>query len=224
MVKLVKLFFAFAVGLLVSGCASKTISNKESDNKISIGSKSYLTLREPKDMLAEFQVIQILQIKYGEMNRSSQVILTSKDNSISVVGLMPFGGESFRIEYNQNGIRAKLPPGFSSKFNLTHALADIVLILADKSAIEELLSEDTKVVDSGLTRKIFWNDHAFIEIEYSSPTKLNSHVLFRHLERNYSLEISPVDKGISTGSGAGFGTDAGTGTGAASGTETGADQ
>lgn len=177
--------------IVIAAC---THFQKDIQKSVRIGESSTLILKEPKDILPEIQLVQLLSIEHRGEKNSTQTILTSRDNKITVVALMPFGGELFRIEYFDGEIHSKAVPFINSDFDLKYALADLVLVYSDKNKI--VLSSGTTISDRKNERIVIFNNLPLIKIKYSSKDKFKSIIDYEHLTRNYKIKITPVSQGV----------------------------
>lgn len=146
-------------------------------------------------MFPPIQLVQVLNIDHKGKNHSSQVVLTSKDNTLSIVSLMPFGGEAFRVTYSGFEIKSQAMPFMPKDFDLKFALADIVLIYTENAEkLQSWLSVGSQVVDSGLQREILYQSKPLIRIQYSQVEKFDAKISFVHLVRGYKIQIDPISR------------------------------
>jgi hypothetical protein len=179
--------------LLLSGCAH--VQKQTPGRTVNIGGEALLNLPEAKEILPDIQLVQVLTIKHKEKTHSSQVVLTSKDNKLMIVALLPFGGEVFRIEYANGTISSKALPMVATDFDLRFALADIILVYAKTADLNKWVSPGIEIVDKDLTREIFNKSQPLIRIQYDKADKFAATIDYQHLTRNYQIHISPISQG-----------------------------
>ena len=189
-----KLFFCLFVVLQMS-CMHNSVVQEPPLNQVNIGPESVLTLPEARNILPDVQLVQLLTVEHKESKRTTQVVLTSKDNKLSVVGLFPLGGEAFRVDYVNGRIMTKSMPMPARAFDLRFALADIILVYAETEKLSRWLSPGVTVVDDGLGRTILQSGEPLIKIRYQKDDRFASNVDYEHMLRGYRIHIEPVSQG-----------------------------
>jgi hypothetical protein len=179
--------------LVLSGCAH--VQKSTPGRSVNIGGEATLTLPEAKEILPDIQLVQVLTIKHKDKTHSSQVVLTSKENKLMVVALLPFGGEVFRIEYADGSITSKALPMVAADFDLRFALADIIMVYAKATDLKKWVSAGVEIVDSELTRDISYKAQPLIHIQYDKADKFGATIDYSHLTRNYQIHIVPLSQG-----------------------------
>jgi len=172
--------------ILSVGCAHVARFN---NTEVDVGKGVVLHLPDPKQILPPVQLVQLFKINYNSKNYSNQMILTSQNNKISVISLLPFGGELFRIVYDGQDIQYKSLPGVGFEFDVKYALADLVLIYADADKIESWSNGSVKIIDKGFERDVYFKSENIIQIKYSGSDRLRSQIEYRHLVRGYVINI-----------------------------------
>ena len=181
------------LGIFLMSCSTLKVAK---DQSVDLGQGAFLYLKQPQDILPDLQLVQVLSIENKGKKNSSQVVLTSRENKISVVALLPLGGEAFRVEYSGGEIRSKSMSVMDSKFDLKFALADILLIYAEKKSLESWLSPGVQVVDGDKTRDIVSKNRVLIHVQYSDQNRYKSEIDYEHLIRDYRLHITPLSGGL----------------------------
>lgn len=172
--------------ILSLGCVHVTRFN---NTGVDVGKGVVLHLPDPRQILPPVQLVQLFKISYNSKNYSNQMILTSQNNKISVVSLLPFGGELFRIVYDGQDIQYNSLPGVSSGFDVKYALADLVLIYGEADKIESWSNGLVKIIDKGLERDVYFESENLIKIKYSGSDRLRSQIEYRHFVRGYVINI-----------------------------------
>lgn len=181
--------YGLAVILLLSGCAH---TQKSVQSSVNIGEDAQLNLKEPKDIFPEIEMVQVLTIEHGKEKRTSQVVLSSLNNKLTIVALLPFGGEVFRVEYAEGVISAKSLPMVQKNFDLKYALSDIVMIYAEKEKLETWLSKGVEVIDTEMGRTIRYKGQDLISIQYDQKDRWTASVKYEHLLRKYKIQVQSV--------------------------------
>lgn len=183
----------FLISLFLLGC---TTTQKVQEKSIHLSEDITLSLAEPRDILPNIQLVQVLTFQHQDKKNSSQVVLTSKDNKLTIVALLPFGGEAFRVEYMNGAIKSKsLPLGLPKDFDLKYALADIIIVYADSKNLTTWLSPTVELHDTELKRVITYKSVPIIQIQYDRAQKFSAVVNYENLLRNYKIHIQPVSQG-----------------------------
>jgi|GEM_PF-3419401 Protein of unknown function (DUF3261). len=177
--------------LLLPMCAHK---QEAKESFVNISSDATLQLKQPKDILPEIQLVQVLSFKFKDKSNSSQAVLVNKDNKLSIVALMPFGGEVFRVEYYDGIIHSKALPGVESRFDLKYALGDIIMVYANRDALQSWVSPKVEIIDTKNTRVIKSNSTEIVRISYDNADRFAANVKYEHLQRNYTISIQPVSQ------------------------------
>ena len=182
---------ALILSFIFVGCASvKTID----DRIVEISDRASLTLPEPNQILPPMELVQFLTIDYQGKKRSSQVVLTSKDNRLLMVALMPLGGEVFRVEYADGKISSKSLPMTAKDLDLKYALADVIMVYSNQKALQSWLSKGVKVEGKVGERSILLDKELIVRIKYEGKDLYSSSVEYEHLARNYKISIKPVSQ------------------------------
>lgn len=161
---------------------------------VNIGSDATLALKQPKDILPEIQLVQVLSFHFKDKANSSQVVLSSKDNKLTIVALMPFGGEAFRVEYADGVISSKAMPMIESRFDLKFALGDIIMVYANKDALQSWVSPGVEIIDTENTRIVRYKSEDMVHISYDKADRFAAVVNYEHLLRNYKINIQPISQ------------------------------
>ena len=184
--------YCIVLFLLLSMCAHK---KEAKESFVNIGEDATLTLKQPKEILPEIQLVQVLSFKFKDKQNTTQTVLVNKDNKLSIVALMPFGGEVFRVEYFDGIIHSKALPMVESKnFDLKYALGDIILVYANKDSLQSWVSPHVQIIDQGNTRLIKNNNTDLAKITYDNVDRFAANVKYEHLVRNYTINIQPVSQ------------------------------
>lgn len=177
--------------LFIAGCSTTRLTT---DTKVPISSSASINLVDPHRLLPEMRLIQFLTLSHAEKQHSSQVILTNRNATLSVVALLPFGGEAFRVEYRDGAIHSSKLPYVRSDLDLKYALADIALALSDEKLLEAALSPSAVLDARPRKRVVLVEGKPVISIRYDSDDRFRSKIEYEHLERKYRILITPVSQ------------------------------
>lgn len=165
--------------------------SKKTDERIDIGGGAFLKLNSIKDVLPDIEQVQLLTFEHGEKRQTIQTVLKVKDNQMSIVGLMPLGGEVFRVTYIDGVIVARAPPFMPENFDFKYALADIILIYGGLKNLNVAL-ENAKVQESSNVRKVSTANKDLVHIQFEKTDRSKSKVSYDNKIRNYKIQITPA--------------------------------
>ncbi len=188
--------FRIILTLLLTTAACTNVEKKP-ETFVSIGGDATLKLPPPQEILPGIELTQLLTFEYQNSKKSIQTVLTSNDSKLTLVGLLPLGGEAFRVEYQGGAIISQKPVGMDQSFDLKMALADIILVYSESKTLSGWLSNGARVVDQKNQRSILLNEKPIIKIHYSDPAKLKAKINYEHLLRGYKIQIQTLSQGTS---------------------------
>lgn len=167
---------------------------KKSAESVDIGEHVFLSLKQTSAILPEIQLVQLLKIEHPKGNHSAQVILNVQKNKITILSLLPFGGELFRVEYENGVITAKSLPSVQDSMDLRYALADIILVYANADVLKTWLSEAAEIIELPNRRIIRAHGKELIQIDYQGAEKFKSSIRYQHFLRKYKISITPISQ------------------------------
>lgn len=185
-------FVTWLLGLVSISCSTTSKMGIE-NRKVEVSKNVTLLLPRPKEISPKLELQQIISFNRGENKKTLQVVFFNNHKILKVLGLAPLVGVVFEVEYDGERILTKnLPEQGLSSEKLERALADLVLVWAPASSLNQWLSEGAKIVEKPGFRKLVLQDREIVRIEYSAVDKWQGRVTLTHNIENYQIVIKSL--------------------------------
>lgn len=175
--------------LVITGCLSSYHSNH---NSVAIANNTQFELIPTIPFDNGLVLTQSATITYNDESHDLIFKTEILQNKLTMVGLTPTGTRIFTISMQQGAVNAQ---GFSSlveNIKPEYILADLQLSLWPLQEITAATRGATILQPNQLSRQVTRQAETLITITYSEPTAYQGTIEFTHLERGYSLVLSPL--------------------------------
>ena len=186
-----KLLFVFSLMLSVFGCTHQTIKMPVQETGVLINDKLSFELLKPFHNKGSFSLSQAVSIQYKDQQHNFIAQLELNNNSFKMVGVTSTGILLFTIYSDKQQYIYDPSPLLPESMNLRYLFADIQLTYWPVSELNrQLIKQNSSILQSRLNRTLSQNGDDIITIDYDKPDPWASSVSFRHLKRDYTVNIT----------------------------------
>jgi len=186
-----KYCFILVVFLFLQGCVLFRTSSLLSP-KVEIAHNQWIYLPQPHQMYFNMNETQILiahyRLKGKEYSHTIQVEVEKTHNKIVIVGLTPWGGELFSVNYNGHIIKNTSLYMTHANVSINHMLIDFILTYARTALIKRLLKlTKIKLILKNNSRVFMLNKKTIIQIKYRS-----NNIVLNNFNLKYKIKIIKI--------------------------------
>ncbi len=168
--------------------------SKPNPLEVNIDQSVSFHLLPPKSFQISKAITQEVTIRYSDSDFTfiTQIEIDSK--RLIMVGLTPIGYPMFSIILSENSIQYERSPNIPKSLNPKFILADFQLIYSPIKILEQNLNLvkifELNGITTGKQRNFTVKGKTIINIEYEKPSMWDGQVIYKHLNRGYSLIIN----------------------------------
>jgi len=183
----------FFMLLSISGCSIAPEKTSFTSDNILINKNLYFSLLPALNIENPVSLTQAVSIQYKNQQHDFIAQLEIENNSFKIVGLTSMGITLFSIYSVGDSYEFKASPVLGDDINLQYLLADLQLTYWPVKKLNSHLKENNALMNSNKTkRSLLHNNVEIINIEFSSKSRWNKNIIFKHLQRNYTINITTL--------------------------------
>jgi len=183
----------FFIFLSISGCSIAPEKKSVSNDNISINKNLTFSLLPALDIEKPVSLTQAVSIQHNDQKHNFIAQLEIENNSFKIVGLTNMGITLFSIYSVGNTYEFKASPVLGDDINLQYLLADLQLTYWPIKKLNSRLEASNAMMNSSKTKRtLLHNNVKVINIEFSNKNSWNKNIIFKHLQRNYTISITTL--------------------------------
>ena len=189
----------FSTGILcfiflsISGCSIAPEKKSVSSDNISINKNLTFSLLPALDIKKTVSLTQAVSIQHNDQKHNFIAQLEIEDKSFKIVGLSNMGITLFSIYSVGNTYEFKASPVLGDDINLQYLLADLQLTYWPVKKLNSRLKTNNAIMNSNKTKRTLLHNNAeVINIEFSNESRWQKNIIFKHLQRNYTINITTL--------------------------------
>lgn len=174
--------------LILSACATPLRAPK-----VYLGSVAYLQLPQPNE-IATLKAVQVITVTRDGVARNFETIFENKGAVMTISILSPLWPTPMKVTYNGVSVSVDAALKKNIPFDFKYVVADLMLIYAKTATLRKNLNVDSKLLESGNTRKIVdvKSERTIVEIIFDSEDPFKGIVRLNNRTRGYEIEIKTV--------------------------------
>ncbi len=179
--------------LMIFSCSVQPTKTLSDSSNILINENLNFSLLPAFSIEKKLSLTQTVQIQYASKQYDFISLIEISNHSFKLVGLTSTGIKLFSIESNNDTYRFESSPFIGDDLNLAYLLADLQLAYwpADQLNLQ-LQKNNARIKIKKQQRLVIHNDSPVINIQFSNNQRWNKNIVFKHLQRNYSVTINTL--------------------------------
>lgn len=156
--------------------------------------QSWFNLQPPTALNQPLIATQFVAFHYGDTRLSSINQVEWYSDKITIALLSHMGGALVTMIYDGNGLEIVDGMVLPMQFHAGYLLRDYQLTFLPPAAVRDGFKESSLRLEvNSRQRQIFKNDSLLISIDYSSQDVWQGKVIFRNIQRGYTLELDTIE-------------------------------
>jgi len=188
---------------LLTGCDPPLTSKRtvEQVQAVEIARDAYFELLPLSQSELNGSFSQTITIEYGENHQTFLSQLETDSEQLTMVGLATFGARIFTLEFDGERLQFSTIPQVAARLSPEHLLAEFQLASWPIEPIREQMRNSKpktywmaaprklQIEESENNRSIYFGGLKIINIDYQDLPEGSKKIVFRNLERGYTLHI-----------------------------------
>ncbi len=180
--------------LITFSCSVQPVKTSNTNVDVLINENLHFSLLPAFAIKKPLSLTQTVNIQYASKQYDFITRMEVANHSFKLVGLTSTGIKLFSIESTDATYRFESSPFIGEDLNLAYLLADLQLAYWPADQLNRQLQKNhARINIQNQQRLVLHNNNSIISIQFSNNQHWNKNIVFKHLQRNYSVTINTLE-------------------------------